>query len=210
MSNQSGAMSDWMKVWKWSPFTRSPQRVTPAACRSGSRRRHQGHGGPTRSGLRHQRGPGKQIATRRRTSQRGIPDLHRRSARLAGGHRALRRLAELDPAHRQRRRPARPPQLRDRTQRGPANRNETRGVLTISGAALSALAAEWAVGPAAALARDREGTPISEDFVAFLEDTAQYLPVLLRTAKSHRSQLQAHAPAGSSVLTRRLVSGNTD
>ncbi|MFE4824112.1 hypothetical protein ACFRFU_48785 [Streptomyces sp. NPDC056704] len=46
---------------------------------------------------------------------------------------------------------------------------ERRTLFTISGAALTALAADWALGPTGALARARDGKPIGEELVAFLE-----------------------------------------
>ena len=52
---------------------------------------------------------------------------------------------------------------------------DRRDFLTISGAALTALAADWAVGPATVLAQDHEGAPVGEDFVALLENTTRYL-----------------------------------
>ncbi|MER5227699.1 XRE family transcriptional regulator [Streptomyces flaveus] len=52
---------------------------------------------------------------------------------------------------------------------------DRRNFFAISGVALSALAADWAAGPANALAQARDGKPIGEDFVAYLENSAQQL-----------------------------------
>ncbi|MER5996299.1 XRE family transcriptional regulator [Streptomyces viridosporus] len=60
---------------------------------------------------------------------------------------------------------------------------------TISGAALSALAADWAAGPARALAQAQEGKPVGEDLVAFLEHTTQQLAGLATEQRQHTATL---------------------
>ncbi|MEU9438936.1 tetratricopeptide repeat protein [Streptomyces sp. NPDC048252] len=81
---------------------------------------------------------------------------------------------------------------------------ERRTFLTISGAALSALAADWATGPATALAPDRDSRPISEDFVELLENTAQSLADLPTEERQHTPAL---LDACLSTVTDRLAHG---
>ncbi|MFF1443327.1 XRE family transcriptional regulator [Streptomyces sp. NPDC058295] len=81
---------------------------------------------------------------------------------------------------------------------------ERRTFLTISGAALSALAADWATGPATALAPDRDGRPIGEDFVELLENTAQSLADLPTEERQHTPAL---LDACLSTVTDRLAHG---
>ncbi|MFI5979051.1 XRE family transcriptional regulator [Streptomyces sp. NPDC051452] len=70
---------------------------------------------------------------------------------------------------------------------------ERRTFLTISGAALSALAADWAGGPAGALAQAHDGKPIGEDLVAFLEDSTRHLAGLPTEQRQHTpALLDAH------------------
>lgn len=78
---------------------------------------------------------------------------------------------------------------------------DRREFLTISSAALTALAADWATGPAAALAQDHDGAPIGEDFVAFLEDTTRYLAGLA-TEQPQRTMvlLEAHLSTVTGLL----------
>ncbi|MET9387689.1 XRE family transcriptional regulator [Streptomyces sp. NPDC002928] len=66
---------------------------------------------------------------------------------------------------------------------------ERRTFMTISGAALSALAAAWASGPASALAQARDGKPLSEELVAFLENTTQHLAGLVTEERQHTATL---------------------
>ncbi|WP_308039774.1 XRE family transcriptional regulator [Streptomyces sp. PSKA30] len=78
---------------------------------------------------------------------------------------------------------------------------ERRTFLTISGAALSALAADWAGGPATALAQARAGKPISDDFVAFLENTTQHLAGLVTEERQHTAiLLDAHLSTVTELL----------
>ncbi|WP_217236457.1 XRE family transcriptional regulator [Streptomyces sp. AC555_RSS877] len=78
---------------------------------------------------------------------------------------------------------------------------ERRTFLTVSGAALSALAADWAVSPATALAQARDGKPIGEDFVAFLETTTQQLASLATEQRQHTAKLlEAHLSTVTELL----------
>lgn len=80
---------------------------------------------------------------------------------------------------------------------------DRRDFLTISGAALTALAADWAVGPAAALARDHEGTPVGEDFVHHLENTTRYLSGLPTEQRQLTTVLlDAHLSTVTGLLER--------
>src|SRR4051794_33800680 len=63
---------------------------------------------------------------------------------------------------------------------------ERRTFLTISGAAVSALAADWATGSPDALAQTaHDGKPVSEDFVAYLEISATRLTGLPTEQRQH-------------------------
>ncbi|MEU3092383.1 XRE family transcriptional regulator [Streptomyces massasporeus] len=78
---------------------------------------------------------------------------------------------------------------------------DRREFLTISSAALTELAADWATGPAAALAQDHDGAPIGEDFVAFLEDTTRYLAGLATEQPQHTIVLlEAHLSTVTGLL----------
>ncbi|MER5218285.1 XRE family transcriptional regulator [Streptomyces sp. NPDC002838] len=78
---------------------------------------------------------------------------------------------------------------------------ERRTFLTVSGAALSALAADWAVSPATALAQARDGKPIGEDFVAFLESTVQQLADIATEQRQHTATLlDAHLSTVTELL----------
>lgn len=83
----------------------------------------------------------------------------------------------------------------------PRTAMDRRTFFTISGAALSALAADWAIGPAAALAQARDGKPVGEDFVAFLENSSQHLSGLATEQRQHTSTLlDAHLSTVTELL----------
>ena len=78
---------------------------------------------------------------------------------------------------------------------------DRRAFFTISGAALSGLAADWAVGPSTALARAHGGKPIGDDFVAFLEDSTQHLATLPTEQRQHTAMLlDAHLATVTELL----------
>ncbi|MDT0485305.1 XRE family transcriptional regulator [Streptomyces doebereineriae] len=78
---------------------------------------------------------------------------------------------------------------------------ERRTFLTVSGAALSALAAEWAGGPADALAQAHDGKPVGEDLVAFLEKSTQHLVGLSTEQQQHTpALLEAHLATVTDLL----------
>ncbi|MFG2681327.1 XRE family transcriptional regulator [Streptomyces sp. NPDC048392] len=78
---------------------------------------------------------------------------------------------------------------------------ERRTFFTISGAALSALAADWAAGPVSALAQARDGKPIGEDFVVFLENTTQELAGHATEQRQHTAVLlDAHLSTVTELL----------
>jgi hypothetical protein len=78
---------------------------------------------------------------------------------------------------------------------------DRRAFFTISGAALSRLAADWAVGPSTALARAHGGKPIGDDFVAFLEDSTQHLATLPTEQRQHTAMLlDAHLATVTELL----------
>ncbi|WP_160160057.1 XRE family transcriptional regulator (plasmid) [Streptomyces sp. NBC_00080] len=81
---------------------------------------------------------------------------------------------------------------------------ERRTFLTISGAALSALAADRATGPTTTLAPGRDGRPIGEDFVELLENTAQSLADLPTDERQHTPAL---LDACLSTVADRLAHG---
>ncbi|MEU1185768.1 XRE family transcriptional regulator [Streptomyces sp. NPDC005820] len=81
---------------------------------------------------------------------------------------------------------------------------ERRTFMTIPGTALAALAADWAAGPATALARARDGKPIDEDFVALLETTGQRLGGLATEERQHAPAL---LDACLSTVTNLLTHG---
>ncbi|WP_406368757.1 XRE family transcriptional regulator [Streptomyces sp. NBC_00647] len=66
---------------------------------------------------------------------------------------------------------------------------ERRTFLTIPGAALSALAADWALGPTSALAQARDGKPVDDDFLTLLENTTQPLAGLATEQRQHTAIL---------------------
>ncbi|MFF3617270.1 XRE family transcriptional regulator [Streptomyces sp. NPDC002580] len=79
---------------------------------------------------------------------------------------------------------------------------ERRTFLTISGAAVSALAADWATGSPDALAQAaHEGKPVSEDFVAYLETSATRLTGLPTEQRQHTpALLDAHLATVTDLL----------
>jgi tetratricopeptide (TPR) repeat protein len=78
---------------------------------------------------------------------------------------------------------------------------ERRTFMTISGAALSALAADWAGGPTTALAQARAGKPIDDELVAFLENTTQHLAGLVTEERQHTAiLLDAHLSTVTELL----------
>ncbi|WP_237276627.1 XRE family transcriptional regulator [Streptomyces caniscabiei] len=78
---------------------------------------------------------------------------------------------------------------------------ERRTFMTISGATLSALAAEWAGGPAIALAQARAGKPISDELVVFLENSTQHLAGLVTEERQHTpTLLDAHLSTVTGLL----------
>lgn len=81
---------------------------------------------------------------------------------------------------------------------------DRRTFFTISGVALSALAADWAIGPTSALAQARDGKPIGEDYVAFLESTAQHLAGFATEQRQHTAVL---LDANLSTVTELLEHG---
>ncbi len=78
---------------------------------------------------------------------------------------------------------------------------ERRTFFTISGATLSALAADWAAGPTSAAVQAHDGKPIGEDFVAFLEDTTQQLAAHATEQRQHTATLlDAHLSTVTELL----------
>ncbi|MEU6258640.1 XRE family transcriptional regulator [Streptomyces sp. NPDC047043] len=78
---------------------------------------------------------------------------------------------------------------------------DRRTFFTISGAALSALASDWALGPAAVLAQARDGKPIGEDFVAYLESSTRHLASLPTEQRQHTAMLlDAHLSTVTELL----------
>ncbi|MFD5814786.1 XRE family transcriptional regulator [Streptomyces sp. NPDC127038] len=66
---------------------------------------------------------------------------------------------------------------------------ERRTFLTISGGALTALASDWALGPAGALAQARDGKPVGDDLLTLLENTTQPLAGLATEQRQHTALL---------------------
>ncbi len=80
---------------------------------------------------------------------------------------------------------------------------ERRTFLSISGTALSALAAEWASGSHGALAQAHDGKPISEDLVTFLETSTQHLAGLPTEQRQHiPTLLDAHLTTVTELLEK--------
>lgn len=80
---------------------------------------------------------------------------------------------------------------------------ERRTFLTISGAALSGLAADWAAGPTGALAQVRDGDEVSDDLVLLLENTTQELAGFT----DQRQHTMALLDAYLSTVTKLLEHG---
>ncbi|MEU0074085.1 XRE family transcriptional regulator [Streptomyces sp. NPDC006332] len=66
---------------------------------------------------------------------------------------------------------------------------DRRTFLTISGAALSGLAANWALGTTGALTQAHDGKPVDEDFVTLLENITQQLSGLGVEQRQHTATL---------------------
>jgi hypothetical protein len=78
---------------------------------------------------------------------------------------------------------------------------DRRTFFTISGATLSALAADWAAGPTSALAQVRDRKPIGEDFVVFLEKATQQLASHATEQRQHTATLlDAHLSTVTELL----------
>ncbi|UOB15349.1 hypothetical protein MQE23_42720 [Streptomyces sp. HP-A2021] len=78
---------------------------------------------------------------------------------------------------------------------------DRRTFFTITGAALSELASDWATGPLAAIAQSHDGQPVGEEFVAFLESTAQQLPAHAAAQPQHTlTLLDAHLSTVTELL----------
>jgi hypothetical protein len=79
---------------------------------------------------------------------------------------------------------------------------ERRAFLTISGAALSALAADWADGPAAALDQARTGTPTNPELITWLETSARQLAGIPTDERQHIPDLlNAHLATVTNIIT---------
>ncbi|MFG2793353.1 XRE family transcriptional regulator [Streptomyces sp. NPDC048419] len=78
---------------------------------------------------------------------------------------------------------------------------DRRTFFTISGGAVSALAADWAVGPAADLTRVHAGTLVGEDLVTFIEDSTRHLAALPTEQRQHTAALlDAHLATVTDLL----------
>lgn len=78
---------------------------------------------------------------------------------------------------------------------------ERRTFLTISGAAVTTLAANWATSAASALTQARDGRPVGEDLVTFLETSTQQLAGLGSEQRQHTiNLLDAHLATVSDLL----------
>ncbi len=81
---------------------------------------------------------------------------------------------------------------------------ERRTFLTISGTAMTALAADWAVGPTGALAQARDGKQVGENLVTWLENSTRHLAGLVTEQRQHTPVLlDAHL----STVTELLAHG---
>ncbi|MEU0390504.1 XRE family transcriptional regulator [Streptomyces chartreusis] len=79
---------------------------------------------------------------------------------------------------------------------------ERRTFLTISGAALSALAADWAAGPAAALDQAVNGTPVAHEFITWLETSARQLAGMATDERQYIPDLlEAHLDTVTNLIT---------
>ncbi|MFD5338058.1 hypothetical protein [Streptomyces hawaiiensis] len=82
---------------------------------------------------------------------------------------------------------------------------ERRDFLTITGTAVSALAAAWASGAHDALAQAHDGKPVSEDLVAFLENSIQHFAGLSTEQRQHTpALLDAHLVTVPNYLRRAV------
>lgn len=87
---------------------------------------------------------------------------------------------------------------------------ERRALFTISDAALTALAADRALGPTSALAQAPDGKPIGEELVAFLETSARRLSSHATEQRQHTAVLlDAHLSAATDVLTHGCYTPTT-
>ncbi|MCX4580987.1 XRE family transcriptional regulator [Streptomyces sp. NBC_01571] len=78
---------------------------------------------------------------------------------------------------------------------------ERRTFLTISGSALTVLAAQWADSDASPLTRARDGKLIGDEFVALLEDTSRHLAALPTEQRQHTAALlDAHLSTVTDLL----------
>ncbi|MEU6201381.1 hypothetical protein [Streptomyces sp. NPDC047061] len=78
---------------------------------------------------------------------------------------------------------------------------ERRTFLTITGTALSALAADWAGSSPDVLAQTQDGKPASEDLVTFLETSTQHLAALPTEQRQHTpALLDAHLATVTELL----------
>lgn len=78
---------------------------------------------------------------------------------------------------------------------------ERRNFLTITGTALSALAADWASGAHDTLAQARDGKSVGEDLVAFLETSTRHLAGLPTEQRQHTpALLDAHLATVTDLL----------
>ncbi|MBT2409394.1 XRE family transcriptional regulator [Streptomyces sp. ISL-12] len=78
---------------------------------------------------------------------------------------------------------------------------QRRTFLTISSAALSALASDWAALPADALAQAHDGQPIGEELLSFLENSARHLTGLATEQPQHTATLlDAHLATVTGLL----------
>lgn len=78
---------------------------------------------------------------------------------------------------------------------------ERRTFLTISGAAVTALAADWAIGATGALAHACDGKPVGDDLVTLLETSSQQLASLGTDQRQHTiTLLDAHLSTATDLL----------
>ncbi|MEU9900738.1 hypothetical protein ACIBCS_36215 [Streptomyces phaeochromogenes] len=78
---------------------------------------------------------------------------------------------------------------------------DRRDFLTISGAALAALAADWAAGSTAALTQARDGKPVDDRLVTMIEESARQLAGLAPEQSQHTAVLlDAHLTTVTELL----------
>ncbi|WP_326732809.1 XRE family transcriptional regulator [Streptomyces phaeochromogenes] len=78
---------------------------------------------------------------------------------------------------------------------------DRRDFLTISGAALAALAADWAAGSTAALAQARDGKPVDDRLITMIEESARQLAGLATEQRQHTAVLlDAHLTTVTELL----------